>query len=625
MRKLIAAYIFFISMSLFAYSPSGEVAEIHAGNILLNISLSDLSVNSTYKEFERAAKKNGIPHRKINTLKLVKNGYYIIAGVFGSEINAKKSVRSFQKKGFNANYIKNTEKGLNYVYLEYHNNGKNAIDACSSKFEGRYTKEVWVLVANNPKNTITKIQKKKSIGVSNKKIEKTKTNLGAKSNINFSASAKASKIPTRTFNNLKGVKNGFYTVAGVYSNENSVKKLVKEYARKGFQSNYIKNPETGLNYVYLEYHKNGQKAINAISSKFNGRYTKATWIIIAQNAEKAASASITKKKTVILVNKKAETIQKNTSHLNNINFLKTTKDNNIPTRTFYTLEGIKNGFYIIAGVYSNEANVKKLVKIYTKKGFESDYIKVFETGLNYIYLQYHADGQDAIDDCLNKLNGKHKEKVWIMKVEESNTITENENLETYNTQNESILKEEPIAVEDLTYDDILNASKDEVLPSLNIKKGSSKSQLIQRADRYFDKMWYAEAAILYEQALEKDKENFTFEIIQRTADSHYFNTNMEKAYYWYSILYEQFTDEMSADNIFKYAHSLKGTGKYARSKRLMRIYNKKIKNGDISKLSSRGTTPNEKVLDNILGVEQEYELKNMSINTIYSDFSPNVS
>ena len=85
---------------------------------------------------------------------------------------------------------------------------------------------------------------------------------------------------------------------------------------------------------------------------------------------------------------------------------------------------------------------------------------------------------------------------------------------------------------------------------------------------------------LYEQALEKGEKNYSYEIIQKAGDAHYFNTNMEKAYYWYNILYDKYGNEMSADNIFKYAHSLKGTGKYARAKRLMRLYNRKMKNED---------------------------------------------
>jgi outer membrane protein OmpA-like peptidoglycan-associated protein len=138
-------------------------------------------------------------------------------------------------------------------------------------------------------------------------------------------------------------------------------------------------------------------------------------------------------------------------------------------------------------------------------------------------------------------------------------------------------------------------------------------------------MWYAEAAELYEQALLKGKEYHSFDIIQKVADAHYFNTNMEKAYEWYNILYDNHGKEMSADNIFKYAHSLKGTGKYRRAKRLMRLYNRKMKNEEVADMNGdvdKDPTANEMVLDKILSSEQNIDIKNMDINTEYSDFSP---
>ena len=178
----------------------------------------------------------------------------------------------------------------------------------------------------------------------------------------------------------------------------------------------------------------------------------------------------------------------------------------------------------------------------------------------------------------------------------------------------------PISVsENIFSTDILinssyNKSKSE------IKNKPKRSRLVEKADYYFDKMWYAEAASLYEQVLEKNKEYYTFEIIQKTADSYYFNTDMEKASYWYSTLYTNFSEEISTNDIFKYAHSLKGIGKHGKSKRIMRIYENQIKNSTIAR-SIQKTTLNQQNLD-ILESSQEYELKNLSVNTIYSDFSP---
>lgn len=154
------------------------------------------------------------------------------------------------------------------------------------------------------------------------------------------------------------------------------------------------------------------------------------------------------------------------------------------------------------------------------------------------------------------------------------------------------------------------------------KRKPALNKLIKRADAYFDKLWYAEAAELYEQALAKEK-NRSPEVIERAGDAHYYNTNMERAYHWYNILYNTDKNNMSTDNLFKYAHALKGTGKYARAKRLMRIYNrKKKKEGNSDNISNAETTPQEVVLDAILAKEQNFEIKNVSTNSEYSDFSP---
>jgi len=161
-------------------------------------------------------------------------------------------------------------------------------------------------------------------------------------------------------------------------------------------------------------------------------------------------------------------------------------------------------------------------------------------------------------------------------------------------------------------------------PSIGFNKISdTKSKLIKRATEYFDKLWYAEAAELYEQALREDKNNYTLEILEKAGDSHYYNTNMERAYYWYTILYDSFGDDMSPDYLFKYAHSLKGTGKYGRAKRLLRIYDRKKKKENATiPVTNDIEDQKEMLLDDILKTKHSFELKNVSINSEYSDFSP---
>ncbi|MGB5274645.1 MAG: cell envelope biogenesis protein OmpA, partial [Flavobacteriaceae bacterium] len=310
---------------------------------------------------------------------------------------------------------------------------------------------------------------------------------------------------------------------------------------------------------------------------------------------------------------------------NDPTFEEAAKRANIAHRNIKDLEGIPAGYYVIAGVFSDGKNLKKTVKKLHKKDFEAGFFKNPSNGLNYVFLEYQQDWRKVIADCSSQFDGKYREDVWIMKVDngEAENITASEPITKPTSQIDQPMDESSIDIEEVTYN-MLNAPKSTQILSQD-SGTSKKSKLIQKADGYFNKMWYAEAADLYEEALRKEDWNSSYEVMQKVADAHYYNTNMEKAYEWYNKLYEHYGDELSADNTFKYAHSLKGTGKYARAKKLMRLYNKKLlKAGSTSFKDPRDAKrqPNEVVLDNILNAAPQFEIKNLAINTKYSEFSP---
>tara|TARA_R110001583_G_scaffold72776_2_gene203328 strand:+ start:1981 stop:4452 length:2472 start_codon:yes stop_codon:yes gene_type:complete len=276
----------------------------------------------------------------------------------------------------------------------------------------------------------------------------------------------------------------------------------------------------------------------------------------------------------------------------------------IPIRELTNLD-IEDGFYIISasaetGNYANQTATK-----YIKEGFDSGVIHNTQDNMYYVHLGRYTNGQSALNAGNTYLKSHNKDSIWILNSSSSK--------KTHDT--------EPLALEEVTYD-MLDSSK--IIDAANDNNPVNKTKLIQKADSYFDKMWYAEAAELYEKALSKDEKNYSFDVIQKVGDAHYFNTDMEKAYHWYNILYEKYGKQMSADNIFKYAHSLKGTGKYARSKRLMRLYNRKIKdpNASFTDALSKKALPNEVKLDQLTNKIQNIDIHNLTINSKYSEFGP---
>ncbi len=276
-------------------------------------------------------------------------------------------------------------------------------------------------------------------------------------------------------------------------------------------------------------------------------------------------------------------------------FIVAALENGIPQRTFSDIPDVKNGYYLVSGVFSKSKRLSNQVKKLSKKGFDSGYFKNPENDLYYLYVTRHNHWESAIEDHQSKFDNKFKDDVWILQV--TNSVPDTEA-----PSNGAIVE----------------TSVPEKKKGSTYATSTSADKLIQRADEYFNKMWYAEASDFYEQALQ-DKSNYSFEVLEKAGDANYFNTNMEQAYKWYTILYEEYEEEMSADNVFKYAHSLKGNGKYARSKRLMRLYNKKmLRESETPSVVEK----NEMVLDEILNAPKKFEIQNLSVNSEYSDFAP---
>lgn len=146
-----------------------------------------------------------------------------------------------------------------------------------------------------------------------------------------------------------------------------------------------------------------------------------------------------------------------------------------------------------------------------------------------------------------------------------------------------------------------------------IRKKGTTAKLIKKGDEYFEKMWYAEAARLYDIVLEKSEEEHTYKLLSRAGDSHYYSGNLEKSYKWYNELYERYPDEITEDRFFKYTHSLKGLGKYRRAAKLTKLFRQKRKE-PLNEL--------EKTVPNTWKGAASVEIKNLSINSKYSDFAP---
>ena len=379
----------------------------------------------------------------------------------------------------------------------------------------------------------------------------------------FAEAAEESGIAFRTFSDMPEVYNGYYAINEVLSKTKNLNKLVKKFSKRGFAAGYITNPDSGLHYVYLNHYTDWKEAITDVGSDFGGTYDGGAWIMevvdgVPMLETVQSDDSVTEK--VASANLEEKPMSESEEKLAQNSTEKTVSYNSTDETAVPNTPQ--------SGVLPNEVDESTLP---------------------------NSAGNDSA------------EKISV--------FNDPKNLAQDNT---AIEENEDLDVDKVTYD-MLNDVKNVDEP--NIANSSSKSKLVQKADSYFNKMWYAEAAELYEQALRKSEKNNSDDIIQKAAESHYFNTNMEKAYEWYDKLYDDQGKDLSAENTFRYSHALKGTGKYARAKKQMRLYNRKTSNSE-GEIADGTETPNELALDEILEATPNYEVQNLAINTEYSDFSP---
>ncbi|MCH8554883.1 MAG: PorP/SprF family type IX secretion system membrane protein [Schleiferiaceae bacterium] len=73
-------------------------------------------------------------------------GYYVVAGVFGSESNAQRQVQKVENQGFDAAYFRDPSNNMFYVYLFKYDSYRDANNAKNSNINGTYNGSLWVKV-----------------------------------------------------------------------------------------------------------------------------------------------------------------------------------------------------------------------------------------------------------------------------------------------------------------------------------------------------------------------------------------------------------------------------------------------------------------------------------------------
>ena len=91
--------------------------------------------------------------------------------------------------------------------------------------------------------------------------------------------------PIEKYITLEGISKGHYLVANVYSNEKYMNAFIEKLKKEGHNPKHFKNPENGLNYVYLKSFKEDPDARIAFEIYRQGSYTEDLWIMHVENSK----------------------------------------------------------------------------------------------------------------------------------------------------------------------------------------------------------------------------------------------------------------------------------------------------------------------------------------------------
>jgi type IX secretion system PorP/SprF family membrane protein len=101
-------------------------------------------------------------------------------------------------------------------------------------------------------------------------------------------------------------------------------------------------------------------------------------------------------------------------------FTEIAKKNNIKSRKFRNLDGVKDGYYVVANVYKSEHYMNKFIEDLKAKGINADYFENKKNGLKYVYLIHEDSWDNALSSYKYEKEANYTGDLWIMNVDNTN-------------------------------------------------------------------------------------------------------------------------------------------------------------------------------------------------------------
>ena len=143
--------------------------------------------------------------------------------------------------------------------------------------------------------------------------------------------------------------------------------------------------------------------------------------------------------------------------------------------------------------------------------------------------------------------------------------------------------------------------------------GFAQESSLKKATKNYEKFSFVKTSEVLLEVAENGYQSK--DLFQKLADSFYFNNKMEEASQWYKELFNTY-DDVDVEYYYRYAQALKALKKYKEADKAMQQF--VLKKPEDSR--AKTFINSEEYLNVIEKLSDDFEIKNLSINTKYSDF-----
>lgn len=227
----------------------------------------------------------------------------------------------------------------------------------------------------------------------------------------------------RTARNLVGKE--YYLVAGVFKVHANATKLIAKLKTQGIAAYYITNPRNKYRYVYISKNDTYNETSKLYANKLNGQYSKKTWVF---GLTKQTNSSIVENKSLDkqpgILDKSIDTAEneKPAKIVLNSGKKKSLISNPLGSNSTKRIVLHNKDYYLVVGVFRVHTNASNLVARLRNNGVDAYSFVNSKNKLKYVYVSKNKSFKIASSLCQSKLNGTYNKDIWILGVNQENTI-----------------------------------------------------------------------------------------------------------------------------------------------------------------------------------------------------------